>query len=76
MGIELEMQGITAIVENSEVEIERLYESFPSEIKEELDKLKYVTHARAIDQEPITEEDKNRILEDIDKFFKRESKED
>jgi len=76
LGIELEMQGITAIVERSEGEIERLYESFPSEIREELDKLKYVTHTRAIDQEPITEEDKNRILEDIDKFFKRESKED
>ena len=70
------MQGITAIVERSEGAIERLYESFPSEIREELDKLKYVTHTRAIDQEPITEEDKNRILEDIDKFFKRESKED
>ncbi|MCJ7776044.1 MAG: PAC2 family protein [Desulfobulbaceae bacterium] len=76
LGIELEMQGITAIVERSEGEIERLYENFPSEIREELDKLKYVTHTRAIDQEPITEEDKNRILEDIDKFFKRESKED
>jgi hypothetical protein len=76
LGIELEMQGISAIIERSEGEIERLYESFPSEIREELDKLRYVPHTRATEPEPITEEDKNRILEDIDKFFKKESKED
>lgn len=76
LGIELEMQGISAIVERSEGEIERLYGSFPSEIREELDKLRYVTQTRASDPESITEEDKNRILEDIDKFFKKESKDD
>lgn len=76
LGIELEMQGISAIVERSEGEIERLYESFPLEIREELDKLRYLTHTKATEPEPITEEDKNRILEDIDKFFKKESKED
>jgi len=76
LGIELEMQGIATIVERSEGEIERLYESFPSEIREELDKLRYVTSTRAIDPEQITEEDKNRILEDIDKFFKKDTKGD
>ena len=76
LGIEIEMQGIDAIVERSEREIERLYERFPSEIREELDKLRYVTHTRETEPGPITEEDKKRILEDIDKFFKKESKED
>jgi proteasome assembly chaperone (PAC2) family protein len=76
LGIEIEMQGIDAIVERSEMEIERLYERFPPEIREELDKLRYVTHIKETESEPITEEDKKRILEDIDKFFKRGSKED
>lgn len=76
LGIEIEMQGIDAIVERSEMEIKRLYERFPPEIREELDKLRYVTHIKETESGPITEEDKKRILEDIDKFFKRGSKED
>jgi len=76
LGIEIEMQGIDAIVERSESEIKRLYERFPPEIREELDKLRYVTHIKETETGPITEEDKKRILEDIDKFFKRGSKED
>lgn len=76
LGIEFEMQGIDAIIERSEREIKRLYERFPPEIREELDKLRYVTHIKETEPGPITEEDKKRILEDIDKFFKRGSKED
>ena len=75
LGIEIEMQGIDAIVERSEREIKRLYKRFPPEIREELDKLRYVTHIKETEPGPITEEDKKRILEDIDKFFKRGSKE-
>ena len=76
LGIKIDMQGITALVERSESEIERLYERFPPEIREELDKLIYVTYAESTESGPITDEDKKRILEDIDKFFKKESKED
>ena len=76
LGIRIEMGGIDELVESSEREIERVYEQFPSEIREQLDKLKYVTYARPTEPEPITEEDKKRILEDIDKFFKKEPKED
>jgi 2,3-bisphosphoglycerate-independent phosphoglycerate mutase len=46
-----------------------LYEKFPPEIKEQLDKLRYVSYARPTEPAPITEEDKKRILEDIDKYF-------
>jgi len=35
-----------------------------------------VSYARPTEPVPITEEDKKRILEDIDKFFKKEPKED
>jgi len=76
LGIRIETQGIEALVERSETEIERLYERLPSEIREQLDRLKHVPQARPAEQEPITEEDKRRILDDIDKFFKKEPKED
>jgi len=76
LGIRIEMEGIDKLVEHSEKEIEKLYERFPSEIKEQLDKLIYVTYAKPTEPEPITEEDKKKILEDIDKFFKKEPKKD
>ena len=76
LGIKIEMSGIDELAERSEREIEKLYEKFPSEIKEQLDKLKYVTYAKPTEPGPITEEDKKKILEDIDKFFKKEPKED
>jgi len=38
--------------------------------------LKYVSYDKPTEPTPITEEDKKRILEDIDKFFKKEPKED
>ena len=73
LDIEIDMQEITAFAASSEGEIERLYEMFPSEIRDQLDKLKTVAPA---EPSPITEEDKQKILEDIDKFFKREPRED
>ena len=76
LGIRIEMGEINELVERSEREIESVYELFTSEIREQLDKLKYVTYAKPTEPEPITEEDKKRILEDIDKFFKKEPKED
>jgi hypothetical protein len=76
LGVKIEMGEIVEFVERSEREVERLYERFPLEIREQLDKLKYVTYAKPVEPGPITEEDKKRILEDIDKFFKKGPKED
>lgn len=76
LGIEIDMERISAFIGRSDKEIEQLYEKFPPEIKEQLDKLRYVSYARPTEPAPITEEDKKRILEDIDKFFKKEPKED
>ena len=76
LGIEIEMDRIAGFIEQSDSQIEQLYEKFPPEIKEQLDKLKFVSYAQPTEPAPITEEDKKRILEDIDKFFKKEPKED
>jgi len=76
LGVRIEMGEIIELVERSEREVEELYHRFPLEIREQLDKLKYVTYAKPAEPGPITEEDKKRILEDIDKFFKKGPKED
>ena len=76
LGIEIDMSELATLVERSEKEIERLYDRFPPEIKEQLDKLKHLAYARTTEPGPITDEDKKRILEDIDKFFKKKPKED
>jgi proteasome assembly chaperone (PAC2) family protein len=72
LGIEVPMDEINVLVQQSESEIESVYGRLPSEIKEQLDKLKYVTYAKPSEPGPITEEDKKRILQEIDKFFKKE----
>jgi proteasome assembly chaperone (PAC2) family protein len=74
--IETEMEGIDEMVARSESEIDRLYEHFPPEMREQLDRLKYVAHDEPAEPGPITEEDKQKILDDIDKFFKKEPRED
>ena len=71
--IGIDMSEITALAQRSEEEIDRLYEKLPSEAKAQLDKLKDVMSTRVIEAEQITEEDKQKILEDIDTFFKRET---
>jgi len=76
LGIEIEMEDIDALVARSADEIDRLYEHFPPEIREQLDRLKDVSQAEPAEPGPITEEDKKRILDDIDKFFKKEPRED
>jgi proteasome assembly chaperone (PAC2) family protein len=74
LGIGVEMEAIDDLVARSEREIEILYQSLPSDVREQLDKLRYAAYAKPIEPEPITEEDKKRILEDIDKFFRKEDK--
>ncbi len=76
LGIEVDMREIDGLVEQSERDIDSVYERLPSEIKEQLDKLKYVTYARPAEPGPITEEDKKRILQEIDRLFKKESRGD
>jgi hypothetical protein len=76
LGLNIPMEGIAAFAERSEEEIETLYRGFPEQIREQLDKLKHAPYAKPTEPGPITEEDKKKILEDIDKFFKKEPRED
>jgi proteasome assembly chaperone (PAC2) family protein len=51
--------------------IEEFYQQIPLEIRGQLDKLKHVTYAQPAEPGPITEEEEKRIMEDVEKFFKK-----
>ncbi|MDO8689379.1 MAG: PAC2 family protein [Dehalococcoidia bacterium] len=76
LGVDGDGEEFAALIEHSDREIERLCEGFPSEIKEQIDRLATAPMAPATDPGPITDEDKKKILDDIDRFFKKENKED
>ncbi|MBI4332017.1 MAG: PAC2 family protein [Chloroflexi bacterium] len=76
LGVEADLTGIARLAERNEREIETLYASFPPEVKEQLDKLKVLPTGKTEEAGPITEEDKKKILEDLDKFFKKGTRED
>jgi proteasome assembly chaperone (PAC2) family protein len=73
LGIWMDMNAINHLAEDSEKELTGLYEKLPQEVKDQLDRLKQATLAAPESAEPITEEDKRKILDDVDRFFKRES---
>lgn len=67
----VDMQEMNRMAEQSEQELTSLYDKLPEGIKNQLDILR--RSAAVADSESaavITEEDKKKILEDIDKFFK------
>jgi uncharacterized protein len=74
LNIRIDMAEINSFAERNESEINTLYERLPSEVKDQLDKLKHMAHGTPAKNGMITEEDKIKILDDIDKFFKKEAK--
>ncbi len=51
--------------------IEEFYQQVPVEIRGQLDRLKHVAYAQPAEPGPITEEEEKKIMEDVDKFFKK-----
>lgn len=74
--LRLDLAGITEVAEHTEREIDRLCESFPAEIREQIDRLAKAPSPEAAEPGPITDQDKQNIMEEIDRFFKRGTKED
>ena len=62
-------------IQRSKRDIELLYETLPAEMREQLDRFKDAARAEPSEPGPITDEDKRKILEDIDQFFKKEPRE-
>jgi len=72
LGMWIDMELIDRMAQDSENELTGLYNKLPPEIKERLDRLKHTTVAAPESMEAITDEDKRKILDDVDKFFRRE----
>ena len=71
LGIRIDLGRLDSLAENVELEIERIYQKLPPEIRERIDQLKYVSQVEHTEAEQITEEDKKRIIQDIEEFFKK-----
>lgn len=76
LGIEIPLDIIDTFVQRSESEIEQLYDSFPPEIKGQLEELKATTDHSPTEPGPITEEDKRSIMQDIDDLFRKDERQD
>jgi len=76
LNLSIDTGELDAAVERSDREIDEIYGSLPSEVREQLDRLKSLADARPAEPGPITEEDKNKIMEEVDRFFKRENQGD
>jgi proteasome assembly chaperone (PAC2) family protein len=74
--IEIDMGGINAYAERVEQEINALYEKLPPEAKAQLDEMKSRLEQKPGEGSEITEEDKKKIIDEIDKFFSRKQKEE
>lgn len=68
--INIDLSGITEFAERTEQEINVLYEKLPAEAKSQLEELKRSLDDDNTEQGRITEEDKKKIVDELDKFFK------
>ena len=69
--IELDLNTLDNLADKVEIRIEEFYRQIPSEIKSLLEKLRHGIYTEQTEPRPITEEDKKRIMEDIDQLFKK-----
>jgi len=69
--IEINLDKLDELAEKVERRIEEFYQQIPSEVRGQLDKLKHVTYPKPTEPGPITEEEEKRIMEDVEKFFKK-----
>jgi len=72
--VDIDFSRLDRMAARTEKEIERLYRHLPQATKQLIDKLAKSTEPT--DTGPITDDDKKQILAEIDKFFKKESKDD
>jgi proteasome assembly chaperone (PAC2) family protein len=69
LSIQIDMTGIDSYAKRVEQEIDSLYEKLPPEAKAQLDEMRAVVEQKPGEPSKITEEDKKKIMDEIDKFF-------
>ncbi len=76
LGIDADMSRLDDMVQEVEENIEKLYEMIPAEMRERIEQLKHTHYMNEDSSGKITEEDKKRIMQEIDQFFKKGKKGD
>lgn len=71
LGVEVNLDSLDELDRKVQEKIEEFYQQIPLEIRGHLDRLKQVAHAQPAEPGPITEEEEKKIMEDVDRFFKK-----
>lgn len=71
LNIEVDLHKLDELDQQVQRRIEEVYQQIPLEIRGQLDRLKHVDYARPAEAGPITEEEKKRIMDDVEGFFKK-----
>jgi len=68
--IEVNLNKLDELNEKIERGIEAFYRQIPLEVRGQLDRLRHVTYTEPSEPGPITEEEEQRIMQEVEKFFK------
>lgn len=72
LGVTLDLEEIRRFAEYTEKEIEKVYAALPAEVREQLDRFRTQAESKSTAEGgQITEEDKDKIMKEIDDFFKK-----
>jgi len=71
LAIEAPLDKLDELDQKVQQRIEEFYQQIPLEIRGQLDRLKHMTYAQPAEPGPITEEEKKKIMEGVEKFFKK-----
>jgi proteasome assembly chaperone (PAC2) family protein len=69
--VEASLDKLDELDQKVQQRIEEFYQQIPSEIRMQLDRLKDISYAQPTEPGPITEEEEKRIMEGVEKFFKK-----
>ena len=70
LGIEVDLSSLDKLAQEVERNIEIFCERMPSEIRERIDQLRDVSYLKQQKAGLLTEEDKKRIVQEVEEFFK------
>ena len=69
--IEVNLDKLDELDQRAQRRIEEFYQQIPLAIRGQLDKLRHVVYDKPASPGPITEEEKKKIMDDVEKFFKK-----
>jgi proteasome assembly chaperone (PAC2) family protein len=69
--VEVNLDTLDELDQKVQQTIEEFYQQIPLDIRAQLDRLKHVAYAQPAEPGPITEEEEKKIVEDVEKFFKK-----